>query len=61
MKHTATTPWAYSIDDACRITSLGRTRLYQLIAEGRLTVRKIGRRTLVPASALSALLAGDDQ
>lgn len=51
-------PLAYSIADACRVTSIGRTRLYILIAEGRLEVRKIGRRTLIPAESLRALIAG---
>lgn len=49
-------PLAYSIADACRATSIGRTRLYNLIAEGRLEVRKIGRRTLIPAASLRALI-----
>lgn len=51
-------PLAYSISEACRITSIGRTRLYGLIAEGRLEVRKIGRRTLIPAASLRALIEG---
>ncbi len=53
-------PLAYSIADACRVTSIGRTRLYILIAEGRLEVRKIGRRTLIPAASLRALIEGQD-
>ena len=51
-------PLAYSIADACRVTSIGLTRLYILIAEGRLEVRKIGRRTLIPAASLRALIEG---
>lgn len=51
-------PLAYSINEACRVSSLGRTRLYQLIAEGRLKVRKIGKRTLIPAASLRALIEG---
>ena len=51
-------PLAYSVGDACRVSSLGRTRLYQLIGEGRLEVRKIGKRTLIPAASLRALIAG---
>ena len=56
-KSTPTT-LAYSIADACRVTSIGRTRLYILIAEGRPEVRKIGRRTLIPAATLRALIEG---
>jgi excisionase family DNA binding protein len=51
-------PLAYSISEACRVSSLGRTRLYQLIGEGRLEVRKIGKRTLIPAASLRALIEG---
>ena len=52
-------PLAYSIKEASRTTSLGRTRIYQLIAAGRLEVVKIGSRTLIPAHALHKLLEGD--
>ena len=51
-------PLAYSVNEACRVSSLGRTRLYQLIGEGRLEVRKIGKRTLIPAASLRALITG---
>ena len=40
-------------------TSLGRTRLYQLIGEGKLEVRKVGKRTLIPAASLRALIEGE--
>ncbi|MBL0767766.1 helix-turn-helix domain-containing protein [Sphingopyxis sp. DHUNG17] len=60
---TATTvaiePLAYSINEACRVSSLGRTRLYQLIGEGRLESRKVGKRTLIPAASLRALVIGE--
>ena len=52
-------PLAYSIKEASRATSLGRTRIYQLIAVGRLEAVKIGNRTLIPAHALHKLLEGD--
>jgi excisionase family DNA binding protein len=51
-------PLAYSVSEACRVSSLGRTRIYQLINEGRLEVRKIGKRTLIPAASLKALIEG---
>lgn len=51
-------PLAYSINEACRVSSLGRTRLYELIGEGRLEIRKIGKRTLIPAASLRALIEG---
>lgn len=51
-------PLAYSVREACRASSLGRTRLYQLINEGRLEALKVGKRTLIPAASLRALVAG---
>lgn len=54
-------PIAYSIAAACAASSLGRTRLYQLISEGKLEARKIGRRTLIPAEALRALITGEGE
>ena len=52
-------PLAYSVADACRVSSIGRTRLYELIGEGRLQARKIGKRTLIPAASLRALIEGE--
>jgi excisionase family DNA binding protein len=49
-------PLAYSINEACRVSSLGRTRLYELIAEGQLEARRIGKRTLIPAESLRRLI-----
>lgn len=52
-------PLAYSVADACQVSSIGRTRLYALINEGRLETRKIGKRTLIPAASLRALIEGE--
>jgi len=52
-------PLAYSVADACKVSSIGKTRLYALIAEGRLDARKIGKRTLIPAASLRRLIEGD--
>jgi len=49
-------PLAYSVKEACRVTSLGRSRIYQMIRAGDITVRKVGRRTLIPADALRRLV-----
>ncbi len=52
-------PLCYSIKDACHVSSIGRTRLYGLIAEGKLQARKVGKRTLIPADSLRALISGE--
>ncbi|OXE35179.1 MAG: excisionase [Phenylobacterium zucineum] len=52
-------PIAYSIKDACRLSSLARSTLYRAIASGALKVTKVGGRTLVPAHALRRLGTGE--
>jgi excisionase family DNA binding protein len=46
----------YSIADITKLVGLGRTFVYQEIKEGRLPVRKAGRRTLVLEAELKAWL-----
>ena len=45
-----------TIDDACEVTGLGRTKLYELIGTGRIVTTTIGRRRLVVVRSLLALL-----
>ena len=52
-------PLAYSIADACRVSSIGRTKLYALIGTGQLEARRIGGRTLIPAASLRRLINGE--
>ena len=47
---------AYSIKEACRASSLGRTTLYAHIKSGRLKTIKVGGRTLIPVESLESLL-----
>jgi|KBSSwiStaDraftv2_1062776.scaffolds.fasta_scaffold719578_3 hypothetical protein len=49
-------PLAYDLKTAARISSLGMTRLYELIAQGRLSTSKIGKRRLVHADSLHRLI-----
>jgi excisionase family DNA binding protein len=49
---------AYSIADVTRITGVGRSLLYEEIKEGRLRIRKLGRRTLIFDADLRAWLEG---
>lgn len=50
-------PLAYDMATACRVSSLGMTKLYELIADGRLATSKVGKRRLVLADSLRQLLA----
>ena len=43
---------AYNVQAACAALGIGRTHLYQLISDGHLETRKIGRRTVIPAISL---------
>lgn len=48
-----------TVPEACVASGLGRTKLYELIGDGRLETRTIGRRRLVVVGSLTALLAGN--
>jgi hypothetical protein len=48
---------AMSVETFCRWASIGRTIAYREIAEGRLQVRKLGRRTLIPVAEAERWLA----
>ena len=50
---------AYSIKEACKASSLGRTTLYAHISANRLRAVRIGGRTVIPTESLRALIAGD--
>lgn len=45
-----------TIDEACEVTGLGRTKLYELIGAKRIVTTTIGRRRLVVVRSLLALL-----
>jgi len=49
-------PLLYSIQDATRLLSVGRSSLYYLIAAGKIRPLKIGRRTLIPAQELQRFI-----
>jgi len=47
-----------SPNEACVALGIGRTLLYDLIAEGRVEVRKLRRRTIVSVPSLLKLMDG---
>jgi len=49
-------PITVRIKDACKMTGIGRSKLYLLIAKGRIDTVKIGSMTLIPVASLEALL-----
>ena len=50
-------PIAVSIPEACRISGLGRTSIYELIREGGLASLTLKSRRLVLVASLEALLS----
>lgn len=50
-------PLTVRIRDACRMTGIGRSKLYELIDSGDIEVIKIGRMTLISVSELEAFIA----
>lgn len=48
---------AYTVREACEAIGVGRSTIYDLMAEGRLRKVKLGTRTLIPRSDLEALFA----
>ena len=51
---------AYSVNDACAAAGIGRTKLYELINNGTLHTVLVGRKRLVNADSLQALVEGSD-
>jgi excisionase family DNA binding protein len=50
-------PLAYRVNEFCRIVGLGRTKVYGLIADGKLATIKVGGRRLISRRAALALIA----
>jgi excisionase family DNA binding protein len=44
------------IRDACRLTGIGRSKLYELIAAGEIEIVKVGTISLVPMASLTSFL-----
>lgn len=49
-------PLTVRISEACRLTGIGRSKLYELIAAGEIQVIKVGAITLVPMASLRMFL-----
>jgi excisionase family DNA binding protein len=50
---------AYSVEEVRRALGIGRSTIHDLMAMGRIRSVKAGRRTLIPAAAVEAYLAGE--
>ncbi len=50
-------PLLLPVPDAARVIGISRSTLYELIAAGEITIRKIGRKTLIPREDLVTFAA----
>ncbi|MBB3875549.1 helix-turn-helix domain-containing protein [Sphingomonas aquatilis] len=51
-------PLAVRVSDATRLTGIGKTKLFELIADGTLETTSIGRRRLILYRSLEQLIEG---
>ena len=49
-------PITVRVREACRLTGIGRSKLYELIAAGEIEIIKVGTITLVPVASLTRYL-----
>jgi excisionase family DNA binding protein len=49
-------PITVRVREACRLTGIGRSKLYELIAVGEIRIIKVGTITLIPVASLTKLL-----
>lgn len=50
-------PIALSIDEAAKVLSIGRTKLYAELSAGRLEGKKLGKRTLITQNSINNWLS----
>ena len=49
-------PITVRVREACRLTGVGRSKLYELIKTGEISVIKVGTITLIPVDSLKRYL-----
>jgi len=51
-----TAPLMVTVPEACRLTGLGRTKIFELVKEAKLKSVAVGRRRLIAYASLVALV-----
>ncbi len=51
-----TPPLTVRVKEACRLTGIGRSKLYLLMKEGKIPAIKVGTMTLIPMRSLEIFL-----
>ena len=54
----STPPILVPVTEAARLLSLGRTRIYELIGDGSLEARKLGKLTMVTTASIQRFVNG---
>lgn len=49
-------PLTVRVREACRLTGIGRSKLYELISAGEIEIIKVGTITLIPIASLTRFL-----
>lgn len=49
-------PLTVRVREACRLTGIGRSKLYELIAAGEIEIIKVGTITLIPTGSLDSFV-----
>jgi excisionase family DNA binding protein len=44
----------YSVDEACRVSGIGRSLMFEKIRSGEIVSVRVGRRRIIPADAIRA-------
>jgi excisionase family DNA binding protein len=55
-RNATSPPLAVRVHEACRLTGIGRSKLYDLIAAGEIRIIKVGSITLIPLAGLEQFL-----
>jgi len=55
-RNAAFSPLAVRVPEACRLTGIGRSKLYELIGAGEIRIIKVGSITLIPLAGLRQFL-----
>lgn len=51
----------FSMDEAAKAMSIGKTKLYYEIRDGKIPAKKIGKRVLVPIESINSYIADLEQ
>jgi excisionase family DNA binding protein len=56
-RHGSVRPLSVRVREACRLTGIGRSKLYELIRAGEISTFKLGGMTLISTTELERFLA----